>query len=384
MSLARRLYEWAQLNDKILTWEHCDDQAVIDLVLDVSKAVYVPTVRLDRGWERLRLLFQGNGPVYVLEQMVSRDIKDDMRKSSSFGFYSSKIADIVTNWGQAEIVSGDLVVFDQHIPRKRLRKNWRAWQHSYGLPEFLMVMLYIINAYSPLARWFPTTKTDGDGKVIGLDNELRWQKRDGMNPSGSGAFVITNNLELLDELCSNYQRLGVSHEGKHTNFGDDHIAVLPEGVSLDDWISLFGAYGQNAEGSVKRKAECKFLRFLFKANSGFAYPITASRFRNIVCPEDSGITSRSKELNAITLRAQLAPYRVLLTRHGIYAETYKWLVNTLVKHDDLMLQYDDDVLAARLGRIIAGPHEICHVDALDSLFFVKRLYGLKDTTSVFK
>lgn len=350
------------------TWDNIDGRA--KEVIVHFNAIYVPNARLDRGWNKVRLLFQGNTVMYVLETAASQGIKCDMRQSVHYGYLPDRGVRASRAWGNRAIISGDCAAFDLHNYWGSLKSCWRAWQIVYDLPETLMCALYAYNVYAPIARWDVSTKVPS----------LKLQARRGLSSSGSGAFVIINNLFMRSMMCSACSSLmhapidNLDTQLTGLSFGDDHVIPMPT-EHLLDWVRLFRDFGHDVSESEVNVGRFKFLRMLY-GPSYERQPIVFSRFRNACCPEDPGIESRSELLNAVALRAQLVPFAVFAQISPRWKQVYDAMSSILVPHDELLMhQYPSDADLVR-DLNMSGGREI------DSLFYAKRVYQVEDSGKV--
>jgi hypothetical protein len=366
LGLAKEVFEWAESSD--LNWENCDTQEVYNSLMRKFSLIFVPTYRIDRGPYKLRLIWMGNAIIYALETWLMRGVKFDMKGSQCFGYKPNRGTERLAGWLSRVLISGDYKEYDLHLRRKILKKAWMALQRLYNLPEKLMCLLYAYNVYAPIARW--------------VDGDLVLQTREGLQPSGTGAFVIINNIInnfYMAKALSHYLHVSISeipNSDLWLVFGDDHVVPLPSGVSLQEWVRYFAqVYQHDVSGSVHCKGEFKFLRALYSKRYD-QEPIVFSRFRNAACPEDSDITGRSKYDNALSLRAELLPFAKDASKGGSYMGLYKYMMNVFSPPpmDSLLMRdglSDDEV--AKLA------------DRRDSytLFFVKRSISVNESSDVF-
>jgi len=362
LSKAKEAMDW--IGKRAFSWDHIDEDWP-ELIAKFD-AIYVPSVRLDRGFLKLRLIWAGNAVFYAMEQAVSHGIKEDMRASLHLGYRPDRGALYRDLCGNRPIITGDFAGFDLHQNQSHMKSCWQAWQILYRLPESLMCALYAYNVYGPIAL--------RDAKT----SEMRLQQRKGIASSGSGAFVIINNLYARSVILRAVTKLRhVSLERLHQSeaglsFGDDHVVLSPCS-HMGEWVSMMARCGQDAQDVEVNNGEFKFLRMLF--GQGFdRVPITFSRFRNACCPEDPGIEHRDPYINAIALRAQLLPFLVMRQVSSGWKTVYEALAKPLVTANQLMVGVRDDDLSRYVGADASRE--------LDALFFAKRYYMVKDTSLV--
>jgi len=365
MRLAAKAVDYAI--DSRLTWDVADDETVRNKVIQDLHLVFAPTVRLDRGTDKLRLLFIGNAFMYIIETSVAKAIKEDMKRTANFGYHGARVTEWMERWGDSTVASGDYSAFDLHISAAYMRIAWKAWQEIYGLPESVMVMLYIYSTYAPIA--------------LEKSGQPYLQDKVGNNPSGAGAFVIINNL-----LCKLFIAMGLSKflhvpldsptilEYLGISFGDDHVFKWPK-CDPATWSAFQSSACGMVAGVKLRRREAVFLRNIVSRTK--IRPIVFSRIRNACSPEDPNYLSRPDELNAIALRAQLTPFTVLAREESSWAELTNIVVPRIagsLKDDRLMLNYEDDVLQQRLNYVARD---------FDALFFAKRLWNVSETRDLF-
>jgi len=368
LSLAKEIFDWAESSD--LNWENCDAQEVYNGLMRKFSLIFVPTYRIDRGPYKLRLIWMGNAIIYALETWIMRGVKLDMKESRCFGYKPNRGIERLAGWLNRTIISGDYKEYDLHLRKKILKQAWKALQRLYKLPEKLMCLLYAYNVYAPIARW--------------VDGDLVLQTREGLQPSGTGAFVIINNVInnfYMAKALSHFLHVSISEipdSELWLVFGDDHVVPLPRGVSLEEWMDYFTqVYQQDVRGSTAWKGEYKFLRALYSKRYD-KEPIVFSRFRNAACPEDPDITGRSKYDNALSLRAELLPFaHDAHEKGGSYMGLYKYLMSVFSPPPM-------DSLLLRGGQTDAEIAQLADRRDADTLFFVKRSYMVNDSTDVFE
>lgn len=358
---------WAE--EQSFTWASIDSRWIE--VIKHFDAIYVPGVRLDRGPMKIRLLFAGNAVFYVLEVSVSAGIKRDMKQCVNLGYNPTRGVSMRDMIGNQPIISGDFRACDLHFNAPGMKAVWEGWQREYELPESLMCMLYAYNVYAPIARM----------KFSEAGTQMILQDRVGINPSGGGGFVIAMNLYVRSLILGCLHALKdmpldkLDESDAGLSFGDDHVLPRPT-AKLLDWVLVMNEYGQDVSESQVWTGRFKFLRMLY----GPTYekvPIIYSRFRNAVCPEDPGILSRSRELNALALRAQLLPFAVMKQSNSRWKAVYETLSRILVPKGQLMLdEYPTDAALARV--VQGGAHD------LDAMFFSKRAFQVDDSVKVFR
>jgi len=364
MAAVSGVLEFVKEHSDWLNWESVDSYAAE--ICYMVGAAYSPTVRVDRGWDKIRILYMGSSALYILETWVAEGIKEDMRNSISFGYkpwYAEKWQDA---WSGRSVISGDAKAFDQSLTGDDIKCCWRTWQEMYNLPEPLMCLLYAVNRYAPM--WDPFADA--------------FRGRDGMNPSGAGCFVIINNLALLLKKVQALRRVGVFQPTAFDigiGFGDDHCMPMPSGVDLGQWVTAMAEVGLDVGGSVVANSEFLFLRMLFNKQH-VRDPIVFSRFRSAACPETFDVRGRHEALVALALRAQLLPF-VWISRDGYLTGLTNYLIDQVFspgKVDSMLVRADwtDAQLSRELSaRGIPEP---------DTLGFVKSAYQIKDSLSFFK
>lgn len=351
-------------NDAGFNWRNID--ARYKEVIMKWDAIFIPSVRLDRGAFKIRLLFAGVATFYALEAMVSVGIKRDMKNSMNFGYKPERGSQFVEVCRGQHVITGDLEASDLHMSQPMLKNAWIAWQQMYDLPESLMCVLYAYNTYGPIAMWDTTTEP-----------RLTLQNKCGINPSGSGAFVIILNLIMrcmISKAKSNLMQQPISklaYQDAGLSFGDDHVVTISEG-SLAKWIAEIEDFGHRCPDSSVAIGKFKFLRMLY----GPEYervPILCSRFRNAACPEDPGILYRTPELTAVALRAQMLPFVYMKQTSSRWRNVYDYLSKIFCPDgtDYLLSSWSESDLSRNLE---GGERE------LDALFFAKRYYQVKEDT----
>jgi len=357
---------WCQAQG--FTWENIDARWIE--VIKHFDAIYTPGVRLDRGPNKIRLLFAGNAVFYALETMCSFGIKRDMKSCVHLGYRAERGEQARDRFGDVPVISGDFKACDLHFNATSMKAAWMGWQREYVLPESLMCMLYAYNVYAPCARW----------KLEDYKPQLILQDRYGINPSGGGGFVIIMNIyvrSLINACIAKLQDVPVEALKDETglSFGDDHVLPRPT-AKLCDWVGIMSEYGQDVSESEVWRGKFKFLRSLYGPDYE-RVPIIFSRFRNAACPEDPGILSRSRELNALALRAQLLPFAVVKQSNARWRTVYETLSAILVPGKQMMLEeYPTD---AALAREVQSRFK-----DLDEMFFAKRAYQVDDSVKVFE
>lgn len=342
------------------------------------KWVYVPTWRLDGGPDKLRMLLIGNIVMYIIEMWFWRPFHEMMLKCPNFG-YSPKMVrsffkrGLPRGWGY---LSGDFEAYDENEQLEHLKSVYQAVQIRSGMPEWLGVLLYLYQAFTPAL-------------VVDAHERIVVRFRLGQAPSGIGGFSFANSIGCLAVnflvfhyvengrcpvcvptrlICAPRYLLanrGRTKSGYNRNvrlvgrvrkrfrpgiyMGDDHVQPLPNGVM--DWygsmydlcgLSVDTVFGTRKYGKPKgslldfreyqivevpsfNALQAVFLRRVWSKGSGISEPVYLSLLRNALYPEHGDPNAIHRLRRAVMYRAQgLEIYKRLSDKLALAA--WEWLV----------------------------------------------------------
>jgi hypothetical protein len=145
-------------------------------------------LRIDGKPGSYRLIKMSDSVTLLYETVIAKFISRFMKQSLLFAYHpqtvQNRVAEMRTSIGikYKQVMNGDYSGYDDSQCFELLKKIYWAITNFFGLPEWLMVYIFAVNAASPVIR--PDRKT----KTIAL------QKVFGMARSGSGIFSVVNSL----------------------------------------------------------------------------------------------------------------------------------------------------------------------------------------------
>jgi hypothetical protein len=366
-SIALQIILWVTALD--LDWDVFRHPKVIKWIICKLGLMFSPALRVDGNPDNPRLIWVGSYAMYIIETLLTKGIKDDMRNSMNFGYHTTRVHEWISKNRGGKFLSGDISQWDLSQYWKSQVNVWKAWQELYHLPRAVTVLCVIYNICAPIL--LPTR----DGAAV--------QSRLGIQPSGSGAFVVTNNLL---NLC--YQRFISIEQGFEVIpliFGDDF--VVPVQVGASEWavaaVRLFGIRMKVDEQVISKTFILFLRRFFFTysqwSKGGYYHePVISSRLRNALYPRSSSPNSRHPAVVALAMRAQSVEiiYAARYSQKMAYNELWQEWESHVCPTDMLLLDYTDQELIAMM------PPEGWEVR--DSLTYVKRAIGIDDTLKLFK
>jgi hypothetical protein len=303
--------------------------------------ILVPRTRQDGGPFKPRLLFMSPATLYVLQKPIldwmSEYFKQDFEH---FGYFPYSATTYLSH-NPGTVVSSDYHRYDQSIPGVIIQLIIEEVCKRLGIPDYLAHGLSAIERYAPL--------------VWAEENDLYVYKRDGLNPSGSGLFVMVNHIwahvsQVVGiALVRNY--LGPIKYVDPLKFGDDVLIVLSETPKRIKAITgcleeVFKFLGVGWKTDAVSSCYALYLRnhkLLYRVGGipvWFSIPLLMSRVRNLVFPErsepqewlsgDPGTASRIN--TAVALRAQMyglagiiRAYKMLSATHVAWGRAAKLL-----------------------------------------------------------
>lgn len=339
ISVAMQFLDYAYKHD--LKWDDLYDYVKVRKVLTDLSLVIRLALRTDGNPKNPRIIWIGNYGIYILETCLVEGIKQDMKLSHHFGYHTDHVFRWLSENRDLTKISGDISRWDLSQSWKAQANAWRAWGELYHLPVAPMVLCAMFNIFAP-----PIVPTRDGASIV---------PRRGIQPSGTGAFVIVNNILNLT-----YQFLLSVMTGCETVpliFGDDFVTSSSYGAK--EWAALaartFGIR-MKAEEQTEHRDWILFLRRFFHVENWskeghFYEPVIRSRAKNALFPTSSSPDSRHPAVIALAGRAQTAElyYAAMYSGKRAYDDIMEFWLDEIVPYEQLLLEsYSDNELGAMI------------------------------------